>query len=36
MMEGNKGIFNIGDDALGYLAGQMHKKSFLILIFHVF
>ena len=25
-MEGNKGIFLVGDDALGYLAGPIYKK----------
>ena len=26
MMEGSKGIFLVGDDALGYLAGPIYKK----------
>ena len=28
MMEGNTDIFFVGDDALGYLDGPIHKKLF--------
>ena len=32
MIEGYNDIFLAGDDALGYLAGPMHKKYFMAFI----